>query len=83
KTITVDRRIGLITSVNFDMRSFFLNFECSLFIYDDDFASHLRFLQTGYMSEQTSRELHLDEWKGRPLHQRFLQNVAQLAGPLL
>ncbi len=83
KTITVDRRIGLITSVNFDIRSFFLNFECSLFIYDDDFASQMRFLQTSYMGAGVSKELHLDEWRHRPLRQRFVQNVAQLAGPLL
>jgi cardiolipin synthase len=83
KTITVDRRIGLITSVNFDIRSFFLNFECSLFIYDDDFASQMRFLQTSYMSPAVSQELDLHRWQARPVHTRFVQNLAQLAGPLL
>lgn len=81
KTLTTDRRLAVITSVNFDNRSFFLNFECSLFIYDDDFASHLRFAQVAYM--QDAEEVHLGEWKRRPLVQRFLQNLAQLFGPLL
>ncbi len=81
KTITVDRKLAVMTSVNFDARSFFLNFECSLFIYDDDFASELRFMQKGYMTE--AKEIHLDEWRKRSFLSRLWQNVAQLAGPLL
>ncbi|MGD9691115.1 MAG: cardiolipin synthase [Phycisphaerales bacterium] len=81
KTITIDRRVGVITSVNFDMRSFFLNFECSLFIYDDDVASHLRFLQMSYV--ESSREIELDAWRRRPLLRRIEQSVARLFSPLL
>lgn len=81
KTATVDRRLALITSANLDMRSFWLNFEVSMFVYDRDFAGMLRFLQTKYLGQ--SHRVHLDEWRRRPFWRRFSDNVAQLLGPLM
>lgn len=81
KTVTVDRRLALITSANLDRRSFELNFEAGLVVYDDDFASVLRFLQVGYMEQST----HVDRarWLKRSLRSRLAQNAAQLLSPLL
>jgi cardiolipin synthase len=81
KTVTVDRRIALISSANFDARSFWLNFEVTMFIYDDDFASIVRFMQTSYIEK--SIEIGIDAWRRRPIWQVFLDNSAQLLGPLL
>src|SRR5262249_6352296 len=81
KTATIDRKLGVIGSANFDIRSFWLNFETTLFDYDDDFASILRFLQTKYMQE--SEQIHLDEWRRRPVVRKFADNLAQLLSPLL
>ncbi len=81
KTVTVDRRIALIGSANFDARSFWLNFEVSLFIYDDDFASVVRFMQTDYLRQST--EVQLDEWRQRSIFEIFRDNSAKLLGPLL
>jgi len=81
KTATIDRRLALITSANLDIRSFWLNFEVSMFVYDEDFAGMLRFLQTKYMD--SSSRIFLDEWRRRPLHRVFVDNLAQLFGPLL
>lgn len=81
KTLTIDRRIALIGSANFDQRSFFLNFEITLFVYDDDAASMLRFMQTSYIDQST--EVTLTEWRRRPLWHIFVDNSAQLLGPLL
>lgn len=81
KTMTVDKDICLIGSANMDARSFWLNFEVTLFIYDDDFSSAMRFLQGGYLAE--SDEVHLEEWRLRPRWEVFRDNVAQLLGPLL
>ena len=50
KTMTVDRDLALISTANFDRRSFELNFEISTLVFDSDFASQLRFLQRSYMS---------------------------------
>jgi cardiolipin synthase A/B len=81
KAATVDRQFAVIGSANFDMRSFWLNFEATLFVYDPDFAGLLRFLQYSYISESVPINPHA--WKRRPRSQRFLENCAQLFGPLL
>jgi cardiolipin synthase len=81
KTVTVDRDIALIGSANFDARSFWLNFEVTVFIYDDDFASAMRFMQSDYIAQ--SDQVHLAEWKQRSRWEAFRDNAAQLLGPLL
>lgn len=81
KTATIDGELALVTSANLDMRSFWLNFEVSMFVYDDEFTGLLRQLQIKYIHE--SEHVHLDEWRNRPMIKRFLDNSARLFGPLL
>lgn len=81
KTFAIDRRLAVITSANFDQRSFWLNFETTVLVYDDDFASVLRFLQTRYMSE--SVELSHVQWGRRSWKKRFCERLARLLSPLL
>lgn len=81
KTVTMDRDFGMIGSANMDQRSFFLNFEATLMIFDDDFASAMRFMQVGY--RERSRQIFLDEWRRRSVLLRLWENTAQLLGPLL
>lgn len=81
KTASIDRRLAFVSSVNFDMRSFWLNFEATLFVYDDDFASVLRFMQQGYRAD--SVPIDLNRWRQRPIYRRFIDNAAQLLSPLL
>lgn len=81
KTMTADRKLALIGSANVDMRSFWLNFEITLFIYDDDFSSLVRFMQKDYLNKST--RLQRDEWAARSALLRFGDNCAQLLSPLL
>jgi cardiolipin synthase len=81
KTITVDRQFAMIGSVNLDMRSFWLNFEVSLFLYDTDFASQVRWLQTKYIG--SSDELLINDWVKRPIYEKAAEHIARLFGPLL
>ncbi|WP_456384469.1 cardiolipin synthase [Desulfolithobacter sp.] len=81
KTISVDNDFCLIGSVNLDMRSFWLNFELTLFVYNKKFTSRLRRLQMEYCD--AARELTHDQLQARPLRQRFLENTALILGPLL
>ena len=81
KTITVDNDFCLIGSVNLDMRSFWLNFEMTLFIYNQKFTSRLRLLQEEYLL--SSRPLNEVVFKKRSFKERFLENMALLVGPLL
>ncbi|PID72083.1 MAG: cardiolipin synthase [Desulfobulbus propionicus] len=81
KTITVDSDFCLFGSVNLDMRSFWLNFEMTLFIYDKEFTSKLRDLQYSYL--ENARQVTLKEVKDRSFGERFKENTALLLGPLL
>jgi cardiolipin synthase len=81
KTITVDRRLAIIGSVNLDMRSLWLNFEISLAVYDPDTAQQIRRLQSGYLAE--SVQLHPEAWGRRPRTERMAEGVLRLLGPLL
>ena len=81
KTTSVDRRLGIVSTANLDRRSFELNFEVSLVVYDDDFASQLRFLQKTYMEQ--SREVTLVTWRTLSLPKRLWYSAASLLSPLL
>ena len=81
KTISVDREFSLFGSVNLDMRSFWLNFEATLFIYDKRFSDKIRTIQARY--EDQAKELDVEELNRRPVINRFKENVALLIGPLL
>jgi cardiolipin synthase len=81
KTITVDRELALVTTANLDRRSFELNYEVSLVVYDSDFASRLRFLQTSYLD--ASVRVERDEWQRRSWPRRIAQNAAGIFAPIL
>ena len=81
KTITVDNDFCLFGSVNLDMRSFWLNFELTLFIYDQEFTDRLRELQQKYIAG--SCPVDHDMLQNRSFVQRLKENTALLVGPLL
>ncbi len=81
KTISVDGDFCLIGSVNLDMRSFWLNFEMTLFIYNKEFTGGIRAIQQGYMT--TSASLDIEDFNKRSFHERLLENTVLLVGPLL
>ena len=81
KTLTVDRDLALVTTANFDRRSFDLNFEVSTLVYDSDFASQLRFLQREYMANSTL--VTLAQVNGRSWLRRFADNAAGIFSPVL
>jgi len=81
KTITIDNDFCLFGSVNLDMRSFWLNFEMTLLIYNRDFTCQVRKLQQGYLLQ--AGEHNAATFRTRSYRQRFLENIALLLGPLL
>jgi cardiolipin synthase len=81
KHLTVDDDIALLGSTNMDIRSFALNAEVNLVVYDPAVVSALREVQERYFKQ--SRLLSAEEWKRRPLAHKVLQNSARLADSLL
>lgn len=81
KTMTVDRKFSLVSTANFDRRSFEINFEVTTLVYDTDFASRLRLLQRTYI--ERCHPLSESEWVKRPWPKRLAENLAGLVSPLL
>jgi cardiolipin synthase A/B len=81
KSLAVDGTMAMFGTVNFDMRSLWLNYEVALFVYDAAFAADLRALQQRYM--QDSDRLEPAAWQCRAFGARLLENALRLASPLL
>lgn len=81
KAIQIDKNISFIGTLNMDMRSFYLNLEITLAIYDAAFASRLKETIDHYIE----RAVILDHqtWAERSKVKRFKENVLRLAAPLL
>ncbi|WP_245653810.1 cardiolipin synthase [Novosphingobium rosa] len=81
KAMLIDESITLFGTVNMDMRSFYLNLEMSLILYEAQVSTQLDTIIDGYLKHATP--LDKESWAHRPGHRRFLENLFRLAGPLL
>jgi cardiolipin synthase len=81
KHLSIDEDIVLIGSTNIDIRSFALNAEVNVLIYNRKVAGQLGLVQENYFAN--SHLLSADEWRKRPRFTRVVQNVARLADSLL
>lgn len=81
KHVSVDDDLAIIGSVNMDIRSFALNAEMALLVYDPAVVTAMRVVQEKYFAD--SIELTPEEWARRPLWRRIAQNTARLADSLL
>jgi len=81
KSLTVDGSLSVFGSVNLDMRSLWLNFEISLFVYDVEFTRRLKSLQQDYLAH--SSLLELEAWRKRSTAHRLVEDAFRLLGPLL
>ena len=79
--MTIDRDLALVSTANLDRRSFDLNFEVSVVVYDTDFASQLRFVQRSYIAESIA--IDADVWSRRPWPKVLVNNAVALVAPLL
>lgn len=81
KHLRVDHDVALIGSTNIDIRSFALNAESSLLVYDRIVVARLRAIQDRCIRD--SDELYLEEWRKRRTSSKVLQNLARLCDSLL
>ena len=79
--MTVDRQHSLFGSVNLDPRSFRLNFEILLAMYDSQFTAQLADLQQKYIDR--SELMDLEAYRRRSVGHKILESFARLLGPLL
>lgn len=76
KYMVIDEKVAIVGSSNFDIRSFELNQECVVVVYDDKTAKTLVNHQKYLM--RNSKKVSLAKWKKRSLWQNFLDSVARL-----
>ncbi len=76
KVMVVDELWTSVGSTNFDNRSFRLNDEANLNVFDPEFAQgQVRLLEA---DKARSKQMTLEWWRGRPWHERALEHVAGL-----
>jgi cardiolipin synthase A/B len=74
KMLVVDRHLVSVGSTNFDNRSFRLNEEANLNLYDDTFAAHVSEVFEADLAH--TREITLEQWQQRPWHEKGLEWMA-------
>ena len=81
KVLVVDNHWVSVGSTNFDSRSFRLNDEANLNVYDREFAAR----QLAQFEEdlKKSRRITLQEWQGRPIYTKAWDNVVGFFEPQL
>jgi cardiolipin synthase len=81
KHLSIDRDVALIGSSNMDMRSFTLNSEISLVLFDRELSERLQAEQIRYFA---GSDLLLEKaWRTRSLVRKVIENMARLLTPLL
>ena len=81
KSMVIDDELVTAGSTNFDFRSFENNFECNLFIYDEELNSSMR--DIFYSDMKDCVKLQKEKWKKRPIGHRFLESLLRLVSPIL
>ncbi len=81
KLVTIDERMCLVGSANMDQRSFQLNFECSVLLYDESVTKKLVRNFEGMARE--SDILKLDEIERQPYWRQVWDGAFRLLSPLL
>ncbi|MFS6938785.1 cardiolipin synthase [Neisseria animaloris] len=81
KTMVIDDGYTLFGTVNMDMRSFFLNLEISLAIYDKSITCQVSDLQKQYLAD--SSYITVKGWQQRSKWWGLVENTVRLMSPLL
>ena len=81
KSIAIDDNLAIVGSVNLDYRSFYLNSEIAVVVYDKTFVHKLNAAFEQDLQDST----HIDRrsWKNRSLWQKFIDGICRLLTPLL
>jgi cardiolipin synthase A/B len=81
KLLTIDDHIALTGSTNMDIRSFALNAEINLLIYDRQVVEQLKVIQDDYF--RNSDRLTCEQWRKRTVLEKVTHNTARLMDSFL
>jgi len=81
KVVIADGLLASVGSTNFDPRSFHLNDEANLNVYDRDFSAHLT--QVFEQDLQRCKRVTLQDWQRRPALEKARERMAAWLAPVL
>lgn len=81
KTVVSDDDCAICGSINMDYRSFFLHYECGVFMSDVQAVMDIKKDITDTMKQ--CEEITLEKWKRRPVWQKIVQTGIILFSPIL
>lgn len=81
KTVRIDDDIAVIGSSNMDIRSFYLDLEVSMMIYDSNTVLDLKRIESGYFAR--SQELDLLTWEKRPFLTKVIENTTRMMSDVI
>jgi cardiolipin synthase A/B len=81
KTLVADGNLSIIGTANMDYRSFELNFEANVLLYDRPFAEELR--SVFYKDLEEAEKIDKDEWCKRSAFQQLPERLARLFSHVL
>ena len=81
KSLALDSEITLIGSANMDRRSFDLNYENNILLYDSTLTAEIRRRQDDYLAQ--SRKVTADMVGQWPITRKFWNNAIAMLGPIL
>jgi cardiolipin synthase len=81
KTLVTDRKLSIVGTANMDHRSFELNFEVNVIIYDDQFSKELA--NVFFDDLKHAEKLDPEGWYKRPAYQQFPEKIARLFSPIM
>ncbi len=81
KTLVADSNLSIIGTANMDYRSFELNFEANVLLYDRAFAEELR--SVFYKDLEDAEKIDKDEWCKRPAYVQLPERLARLFSHVL
>jgi cardiolipin synthase len=81
KAVSIDGKLAIVGSSNVDLRSFQLNEEVSLLLFDTASVNAVEAILRQYMG--ASDTLDRQSWLNRPFPRKIAENIARMVGSLL
>jgi cardiolipin synthase len=81
KTLVIDDDLAFVGTVNLDNRSFFINFEITAIMHDEEL---IRRMKTQFEEDlNVSEELTYEIWDNQPIYKRAIASICRLLAPIL
>lgn len=81
KVIVSDDEVANVGTVNFDFRSFYLNYECGIWMYKT--TTEIKIKEDFLKSLEQCKEIKINNLKKRPLKRKIIEAILRLISPLL